>query len=344
MSRHILSTGQWHCYHETGVPVTCSGSGQDAEFRPGITWPCPRFTTENGTAHDLLTGLVWSQDANPGEFPCTWQQALAAVKELNKEKYCGRSDWRLPNRRELRSLMDYQTKKPSLPRDHPFTNVFIHWYWSSTTAVIHPGYAWCVHLEGARMFYGKKTQEAMFWPVGGKGNNMLAATGQQQCYNPDGKVIPCGGSCQDGELRFGASWPTPRFVLVGDGRVRDELTGLTWWQGADVTAGRVSWQQALTAVRNFKISEGQNWRLPTINELESLVDADNHSPALPQGHPFNNLRDGYWSSTTSFFETDWAWVLYLDKGACGVGYKPDATFHVWPVMETKDDGVAESVC
>ncbi|HHD64762.1 MAG TPA: DUF1566 domain-containing protein, partial [Desulfobulbaceae bacterium] len=51
-----------------------------------------------------------------------------------------------------------------------------------------------------------------------------------------------------------------------------------------------------------------------------------------------SLQEGYWSSTTSFFETDWAWVLYMKKGACGVGYKPDATFHVWPVTEAVDSG------
>jgi len=49
-----------------------------------------------------------------------------------------------------------------------------------------------------------------------------------------------------------------------------------------------------------------------------------------------SLREGYWSSTTSFFETDWAWVLYLEKGACGVGHKPGKTFHVWPVCRTDE--------
>ena len=73
------------------------------------------------------------------------------------------------------------------------------------------------------------------------------------------------------------------------------------------------------------------WHLPTINELASLVDCDAHSPALPAGHPFIGLQDGYWSATTSFFECDWAWVLYLDKGACGVGHKPGRTFFLWPV-------------
>jgi hypothetical protein len=282
---------------------------------------------------DTLTGLVWSKNANPGEFPCTWPEALAAVRRLNRENWLGHADWRLPNRRELRSLMDYQAKKPALPPDHPFDNVFLHWYWTSTTAAIHPGYAWYVHMEGARMFYGRKTQEALFWPVRGDDSGVLAATGQRRCFDADGSVIDPAGSGQDGELRLGTAWPEPRFTLE-ETAVLDRLTGLRWRQNTDLCAGPVSWQQALDAVRSFDRDSREGWRLPTINELESLVDAEHSDPALPPGSPFTGLREGYWSSTTSYFETDWAWVLYMIKGACGVGYKPDASFHVWPVRDT----------
>ncbi len=56
-------------------------------------------------------------------------------------------------------------------------------------------------------------------------------------------------------------------------------------------------------------------------------------PALPAGHPFIDVRDVYWSSTTSLYEPDWAWSLYLDKGAVGVGQKAQARFHVWAVCD-----------
>jgi hypothetical protein len=58
-----------------------------------------------------------------------------------------------------------------------------------------------------------------------------------------------------------------------------------------------------------------------------------HSPALPEGHPFTHVREGYWSSTTSMFESDWAWALYLTKGAVGVGQKRGAHFSVWAVRD-----------
>ena len=42
--------------------------------------------------------------------------------------------------------------------DHPFENVFLGWCWTSTSAAINPSYAWYVHLEGGRMFFGHKRQ------------------------------------------------------------------------------------------------------------------------------------------------------------------------------------------
>jgi hypothetical protein len=331
---HILQTGQKYCYSEQGAKIPCPGSGQDAELLIGTAWPEPRFSVRSETVLDQLTGLVWSRDANPGQFPCTWQQAFDLVDRINSKHFAGFNDWRLPNRRELRSLMDYQQKKPPLPAQHRFTNIFLYWYWTSTTAAIHPSYAWAVHLEGARMFYNKKTQEAMCWPVRGQGNGMLAATGQKSCWDSTGTEITGQGSGQqDGELRFGVPWPEPRF-RQHNGLVQDQLTGLTWLEKPGELPEKMKWQQALDLVMELNSSQHlgrSDWHLPTINELESLVDAEYHSPALSSGHPFSGLRDGYWSSTTSYFETDWAWVLYLDKGACGVGYKPDPNFSAWPV-------------
>jgi hypothetical protein len=94
----------------------------------------------------------------------------------------------------------------------------------------------------------------------------------------------------------------------------------------------VTWSEALAAVAGLN-REGADfiWRLPTINELEALVDCAAHSPALPSGHPFADVQDIYWSSTTSLFEPDWAWALYLEKGATGVGQKRFAQFSVWAV-------------
>ena len=331
--RHILHTGQTRCYDATGKEINCLRSGQDGEFLRGAPWPLSRFEVQGSVVVDHATGLQWTKDANIGGFPCTWLEAFAQIAELNQQQHGGYADWRLPNRNELRSLVSYQAKNPALPDGHPFVNIFLGWYWSSTTAAIHPAYAWSLHLEGARMFYGHKGQEYLFWPVRGAGNGLLPTTGQRGYFDGDGKVRECAGTGQDGDLRLGSPWPVPRFNITG-GVVHDRLTNLFWHKHADLTGEPVAWQKALESVAQWcsaKSTENINWRLPTINELASLVDCDTCLPALPAGHPFTGVCSGYWASTTSFFETDWAWVLYFDKGACGVGYKPGKTFYVWPV-------------
>lgn len=328
-----LNTGQTSCHDENGRSISCAGSGQDAEFHTGIPWPVPRFEARDEIVRDHLTGLMWTRNANPAEYAVTWQEALGFVAGMNRDSAMGYGDWRLPNRRELRSLMSHQTGKPALPEDHPFMNVFSGWYWSSTSAAISPAHAWYVHMEGARMFYGGKDQFYLVWPVRGA-SQVLPATGQGFCFDAQGREIPCRGSGQDGEYRVGVAWPQPRFTQQGD-RVFDHLTRLHWMRQADLTHEPVSWPEALASVTSFnrKQPRGGHWRLPNINELESLVDCSAHSPALQAEHPFDDVRDVYWSSTTSLFEPDWAWALYLDKGAVGVGQKTQARFYVWAVSD-----------
>jgi len=328
-----LWTGQKDCFDTDGKIVSCKGSGQDGEFQTGIPWPQERFEVAGELVLDHLTGLQWLRNANPREFPVTWREALKYISEMNREKISGHSDWRLPNRRELRSILAFDTRKPALPAGHPFENVFLGWYWTSTSAAIHPGYAWYVHMEGARMFYGRKDQQYLFWPVCCPGKGILPKTGQRICYDSEGEKISCAESGQDGELQVGLAWPDPRFIDRQEA-VQDRLTGLYWLKNADVSSRAMSWEESLYYVKELALPSPEKfmqWRLPTINELESLVDCANHTPALPDRHPFENVRDVYWSSTSSFFEPAWAWALYLNKGATGVGFKREKGFHLWPV-------------
>jgi hypothetical protein len=323
--RHIPATGQRLCFDAAGRPADCAGTGQDGEFRTGAPWPEPRFELQgDDLTLDRLTGLVWPRIASVGDFPMSWPEALAAVADMNRENAFGHADWRLPNRRELLSVVSHAHHRPALPAGHPFS-VQQTWYWTSTTASRAPGYAWHVHLEGGRMFYGDKTRDAMVWPVRGE-SPLLAQTGQLTCRDVAGNVVDCEGTGQDAELLKGAVWPEPRFAPE-DAGVRDLLTGLLWTRSADL-CGVCTWEEALETARRHR--EGDlRWRLPNIRELESLVDAERHDPALPAGHPFENQQEAYWSSTSSAYSPDWAYCLYLHKGAVGVGFKPGREFRAW---------------
>ncbi|MGD8714412.1 MAG: DUF1566 domain-containing protein [Desulfobacterales bacterium] len=88
---------------------------------------------------------------------------------------------------------------------------------------------------------------------------------------------------------------------------------------------------ATRRMNDTKVYGYVDWRLPNIRELESIIDLNRHTPALSAGHPFGQVSVGYWSSTTSAYEPRYAWVVYMQDGAVGVGYKKYAEFHALAV-------------
>ncbi|MCU0836486.1 MAG: DUF1566 domain-containing protein [Chromatiaceae bacterium] len=322
-----LATGQTECYDPRGRPIPCERSGQDAGHPKGLPWPSPRFAPRGALVGDRLTGLVWTRDANPAELPLTWQEALDSVRGWNRAGWLGHADWRLPNRRELRSLLCFQTRRPALAPGHPFVSVYPSWYWTATSLARAPMHAWYVNLDGARTFFGGKDQSFLLWPVRGQ-SRVLPRSGQHACYGPDGSPRPCPGTGEDGEHQAGVPWPEPRLLASPEG-LEDRMTRLVWHPTREAIGGPLRWAEALAAAQAL----GHGWRLPNINELDSLVDCARGGPALPLGGGAGVLAPGYWSSTTSSFEPDWAWALYTEDGAIGVGEKRGAHFHLWPVRD-----------
>jgi hypothetical protein len=109
----------------------------------------------------------------------------------------------------------------------------------------------------------------------------------------------------------------------------DRLTERMWLQPGEEMQRPVAWENALEDIQGLneeRVGGYTDWRLPNIRELESLVDLNRHSPALAPGYPIEAVAEGYWSSTTSAYETRYAWVLYPRDGAVGVGYKPRPEF------------------
>ena len=143
----------------------------------------------------------------------------------------------------------------------------------------------------------------------------------------------------DGALQKGVAWPDPRFVDNDDGTVTDNLTGLIWMKNASCWLS-VGWSSALSKVADLNggsVTCGgysgvyTDWRLPDRRELFSLVDYEQHNPALPAGHLFSGVQSSnYWSSTTNANNTTNAWLVYLDYGSVYSSGKSDGHY-VWPV-------------
>ena len=73
----------------------------------------------------------------------------------------------------------------------------------------------------------------------------------------------------------GAAWPEPRFEESGDQAIVDKLTGLVWARDANPAGGPKTWQESLDFIKTLNGDTylgRSDWRLPNVNELESLVN------------------------------------------------------------------------
>jgi hypothetical protein len=357
--------------------TTIYATGDDGYLQKGIAWPSPRFTDNaNGTITDNLTGLMWLRDANcmstryagfdvdgtSGDGAVTWQHALDFIAGINTGTYpnCGSvySDWRLPNIKELRSLMNYEKASTT---DWLSTQNFINFptswfgYWSSTTNAANSGSAWMVFPGGSTMYYDKNTTWPVIhvWPVRtGQGVTSAPAkvprTGQITRY----------AEGDDGALQKGVFWPNPRFTDNGDGTVTDHLTGLVWLKDANCIQtqypsydgglatgdnisgdGAVTWQHALDFVAGVNngtyplCGAGHNdWRLPNTNEIESLTHAGQtslYSWLKTQGF-INVMAYWYWTSTSADGFSSGVFAIDMNDGRLGIDVKSNSVV-VWPV-------------
>jgi hypothetical protein len=97
----------------------------------------PEDTTDD-TVADTCMGLVWQKDTGNNGNSLTWCDALVYCETLS---FAGHDDWRLPNVRELQSIVDYGRIDPSID---PVFGAFSDEYWSSTTSAFFPDLAWSV--------------------------------------------------------------------------------------------------------------------------------------------------------------------------------------------------------
>ena len=129
----------------------------------------------------------------------------------------------------------------------------------------------------------------------------------------------------DGDLETGLAWPSPRFTANGDGTITDNLTGLMWLADLNCLAtigldddGDVPWADTFAladAVNGGADCAGYtaahtDWRMPNVNEWESLYNYDQDGIAWLADHGFVNVPvapEYHWSSSsrgsacTSFF-------------------------------------------
>jgi hypothetical protein len=174
-------------YPLAGVPksgvTTSYATGDDGDLQKGVAWPNPRFTdnNDNGTVTDNLTGLIWLRKADYFGMH-TWANALSRCNSLASGAGAladgsVAGDWRLPNVKELLSLVHHGVYNPAVPNtagtgkctyDDPFRGVASNKYWTSHSSLVIPDTsAWFVNMYGGGAAGAAKTTFYYVWPVRG---------------------------------------------------------------------------------------------------------------------------------------------------------------------------------
>jgi hypothetical protein len=175
-----VSSGGYPAPVEKTGQTTSYATGDDGDLERGVAWPNPRFTNNgDGTVTDNLTGLIWLQDANCFGLK-NWDNTLSACNGLANGQ-CGLTDgsnagdWKLPNRKELFSLIHDDYTTPAVPdtegigqwsEGDPFINVLSSFYWSSTSHGF-ASYAWSLSMLDGFMDALDKSNNSYIWPVRG---------------------------------------------------------------------------------------------------------------------------------------------------------------------------------
>ncbi|MEM7261538.1 MAG: DUF1566 domain-containing protein [Planctomycetota bacterium] len=144
-------------------------------------------------------------------------------------------------------------------------------------------------------------------PIGCAAEPIVAGTGQVGCYDDEGQSIDCDDPRfpgQDGSLNDCDG--ENRFVDNRDGTITDTCTGLMWQQDLGFVSA-VNWQGSLEYCATLELGGHDDWRLPTIREIQSIVDYNRTGPAFDP--IFRALETRYWSSTTVVNNRTHAWVV-----------------------------------
>ncbi|TQF72145.1 DUF1566 domain-containing protein [Pseudoalteromonas luteoviolacea] len=133
---------------------------------------------------------------------------------------------------------------------------------------------------------------------------------------------------QECAIETSVSYTTPesRFVVNNDGTVCDKKTDIMWQrctfgfvynvstETCDNAEQKLNWQEALSAAKNSRVANFEDWQLPNVKELSSIVERSCEDPAINETIFLGNHSGNYWSSTTNIQDPSRAWTYQFQDG------------------------------
>ncbi|MEM6911408.1 MAG: DUF1566 domain-containing protein [Verrucomicrobiota bacterium] len=300
-----------------GAPL----SGQDAAYAVS---PPSYQDNGDGTVTDRRTGLIWQQ-VPPLAF-YSWSEAQSYAENL---VLAGESDWRLPTIKELFSLADYNgSSRAGIERPYLDESVF----------TIHDPLS-VTNFFPASTGGTKRAIDGQFWSSThyvGRTINDDSATfgfnfidGRLKGY-PNGLLSGPTGTAFVRCVRGNSAYGKNNFIDNGDGTITDLATGLMWMaqdSGAFPAAGSqgdgtLDWQEALAWAEALDFAGYDDWLLPDIKQLHTLVDysrapdaeeAAAQTVAIDPLFSVSETESWFWSST-SLGDDLFAWGVYQTFG------------------------------
>lgn len=203
----------------------------------------------DGTVTDLNSGLMWQQgDSQNHAGGRTWQDALNYCECLTLPS--GYSDWKLPNVRELETLVDWDRYDPEI---NPLFSCRSSHYWSSSTSTNDRDFAWVVHFNGGYVDGGTKTFDYSVRCVRGGPSGSFDNYPYKDFNCPDCIGVCCHLPDKSGDpwgfcIKNCTSYVAFRLnKVLGEGKFTNTMDGGRWGNGAN-------WDNNVKNVKGFELA------------------------------------------------------------------------------------------
>ncbi len=302
----------------------------------------------DGTVTDETTGLMWQKDTNKRMGPRDAEEYIASMD------LAGYSDWRLPNIKELNTILNLDESKDDWffdPFPVPENEKMLHY---AACDLFERHYAWVTNFTfGYDGYYGGRTAPLLSRAVryaetpkpdapkadapkadADTSTFVITHTGQERAFDLKGREV-------DKNRIWGLDaqriWDKPSFELIEGGKaVKDDVNGLIWDNDNDDKV--FTWKDAKEYIAGLNDASylGRNdWRLPGREEIRTLVKYDDSQPATYTEYFKNTGNTYYWTAYTDKANNENAWGIYMGYG-CTYTAPKEKKAHIKAVAGGRD--------